>query len=125
MDNSFHDFGEHADWGRPRPARAVELFGSFPHPTKPDTTVWHFESQDDGPEGRMYLTILLDEVTSGGAVSRRAFSVTRHYATHKETLSEIYQAGLTKTELYGGFLRQPFLDPALRGKGRQVFLAVK
>jgi hypothetical protein len=87
--------------------------------------VWRFESQDFGPEGRTELTIFLDTVRPDGLLRRRILSVIRHYVTPEQTQAELREAGFQKIELHGGFKREPFLDHALRGRGRQIFLATK
>jgi SAM-dependent methyltransferase len=125
FDNWFRGVGDTAGWGKPRPRQTVQLVGVHEDPDCSDSKIWHFESQDYGPDGAMALTVFLDVVSADGAVRRMSFQVHRGYVGPMQTIEELKSAGFSRVELFGGFRREPFLDPALAERGRQVFLARK
>ena len=123
LDNSFHGDGEQAAWGKYRPEGLLEFCNSFPHPQNQEVLVHHFEDQHYSPGGLMKMTIFLDATSPIGHVTRICFEVTRYYASPEQTEAELREAGFTRIELYGGFGRERFLAPSLKGRGRQVFIA--
>ena len=123
VDNWFRGSGHLADWGKPRPHGIVTFIGGRQHPAKADIQIQHFEVQTYQPDGIMELIILVDEITPGGGVRRRTFNLTRCYVSPDQTHEELTRAGFRQIEVNGGFNLESMYDPALRGRGRQIFIA--
>jgi SAM-dependent methyltransferase len=123
FDAWFKGEGKHTGWGKGRPHNLMMFFGSYPHPTDPGITLYHFEAQKYASENEMVLTVIIDQVGPDRVVKREAIDIKRHYVSPEDTLAELKDAGFRKIALYGGFQRQRLYDPTLAGRGRAVYEA--
>jgi len=113
------------DWGRSRPSVCFQFLRKFPKFDDAKVEVRCYEAEAHGADGLMVMTILLEELAPDGGRTLHSHTVTRYYATLEETQKELGQAGFVGIEVFGHFGRERIGDPALRGRGRQVFLARK
>jgi SAM-dependent methyltransferase len=118
----FRGDGPAAGWGKPRPERIVSLEG-LTRLARTGDVVAQLSSQTCAADGRMALTVFLDGTDRAERLSRTTYTWTRFYATPDEIRQELRAAGFGSVDLFGGFDGEPLLDPALEGRGRQVFVA--
>lgn len=121
-DNSYYGSGEFKDWGAQRIDHVVYYRGTVKSDNGND--VQHFTSDVfDSTTSKIVKSLFLDNLFVDGRVVRKTFTIQLKYVSPEETTKELTAAGFRTVDLYGGFERQRFLDPALRGHGRQVFIA--
>jgi len=124
IDNSFIGTAELAHWGKPRPSGVRQLLRTFREDGSESRDVFCYETQVYSGD-LMVLTLALERKDPDGSVRETQYTVTRHYATPEQTITELSAAGFTEIEVYGGYEQERIGDPALQGRGRQVFLARK
>jgi SAM-dependent methyltransferase len=120
FDSSFRGSGALSNWGTPRPQGIVMFSGLH---TKAGRITHHFEAQDYKSDGRMDLTVFVDELDKKSRVRRKVFTIVRNYVSPEQTKEELREAGFSAVDVYGGFNREPLYDPSLAGSGRQIFIA--
>jgi ubiquinone/menaquinone biosynthesis C-methylase UbiE len=120
FDNFYRGSGELVNWGKPRPANVVTFWGIHPHPDESDAQIHHFEVQEYESDGRMLLTIFIDQVSNTGAVNRQTIQVKRQYVSPEDSVQELRSAGFQNVRVYGSFAGHEIGDPAVAGRGRIV-----
>ena len=124
IDNFFRGDGKYANWGRRRPDHTMLYLGTYSDPTDPAGCIQHFEVHSFDPDSATMLgTVFVDHVAPSGVVRRDTIALRRQYVSPEAMEDELKQARFLQVSAYGGLNREPLYDPALEGRGRQVFVA--
>jgi SAM-dependent methyltransferase len=121
FDVFFWDDGDYEGWGERCGDGRVTYDGSW---EVPEGTIQRFRS-DVKVAGSNHFrrTVFCDHVTHTGEIRRVTLKDNEYYVPPKQLKAELEAAGFAHVEQYGGFSREPLYDPALKGRGAQVYIA--